>query len=239
MNVAIVYVAYHLHLRIQLLFRSTDDLLLSSMESQFLRSIEVVEQATCRLGILEQQGTVREAWNLMKSKLLQYIKAPSGGHNREDVSLEIRCMCRTMKYKLKAMISHDYYTLLPHFQNTQALLLSVKDGIMMTRDHVQVFIRNAVEVPHELFSDEYGRSLEELLSIMQRALMETLNISDIERAHNIAVWQSENVFTHLKKEEGQVGCGRRQNSQSMSFASVADRSSHADDRKQALREILV
>jgi hypothetical protein len=234
--VTAVYVAYHLHLRIQLLFCSTDDQILPSLENQFLRSIEFIEQASCHLGILEKQGAVREVWNIMKSKLLWYIKAPSGQCNRVAVISEIRSVCQTVKYKLKGMISRDYYTLLPHFQNTQALLIAVKNGRMMTRDHVQVFVGNAVEVPHRLFSKEYGESLEELLSIMQRALLETLSIHDIEQVYNIAVWQSENALTYLKNE----GCHPQRSSQNMSLAPapIANGPLCADDRKQTLREIL-
>lgn len=236
---AVAYVAYHLHLRIQLLFRATEDHLLPSIESHLVKSMEAVEKVTCRLGILEQSGTVRATWDCTKSKILQYVRTPSGEQARQDIYLDIRLLCRMMKAKLKAITSRACYSLIPHLQNMQALLLVTNEERMMSQDHMRMYICNCVEVPHDLFSDEYVQSLEELLSLMQKGLGQTLSVADIQRSHKLATWQSENVFSQLRKSSDQLGLGGRENA-SVYLPSVCSWTpSDLEHRKGSLREILV
>jgi hypothetical protein len=203
--------------------------------------MECVEDAAGRLGILKPSSHNRQLWEKVKITILGYLASRGELHSSRDVDEEIQTVAGAIMFEIRALghVSNVVYPILPFLQNLQALIANSSDWEMLDAEDSATFLRNSLEIPHDLFSDQFVESLEKLGALVAEATSRSLSPEEIERVHVTAIWQAEYFLSDLKINQVLVSEQRAPQMQESSERAPPPEQTSPDEREQSVQEVLV
>lgn len=217
------------------------------IENDMKFSVEAVETTATRLHAMEEGCPARVLWDVATCKTFEYVTSRSAQHNRHEVDTDIATAALAIKKLFKRRVSFQFYPLFNHLQHTQALIARTIECKMLRSEEVVTYLTNSVEISSDLFTEEYGHSMDTIRALMGEALTKELSPKEVEQVHTVAIWQSENFYSHLKKgttshrsNPSQVRSPLTARVRWHGMAGSASRQAHVDESvKATVKEVLV
>ena len=169
-----------------------------------MASFAAVEALATKMNVLKSGTRLRGFWGTIRQQTLKYLRTGDRHGERSELSDFFE---EIMDMFIQEMPNTPAIRLLSFFQNLFALIGYTSHGSMFEPEQCESYLHNGDgrKVPYDAFSVEFMDVHERVLGLVDEACKRSLTENELNRLHELCIWQVDNALSEFRPESAYVG----------------------------------
>ena len=169
-----------------------------------MASFAAVEALATKMNVLKSGTRLRGFWGTIRQQTLKYLRTGDRHGERSELSDFFE---EIFDMFIQEMPNTPAIRLLSFFQNLFALIGYTSHGSMFEPEQCESYLHNGDgrKVPYDAFSVEFMDVHERVLGLVDEACKRSLTENELNRLHELCIWQVDNALSEFRPESAYVG----------------------------------